>query len=239
MKGKDTAKMAMTYVILVGLIAFALVYFLGYKGYLNKADALRASNATLKERVNELAVFYEQVEENKKGIIEKTDAINGIIDTYPSNVKAEDVIMLAYKAFNDTKKLQYEGINVNEPSVIYSIPLSTVKAANIETYQSPLVFVENSSAYINKSDYEDMKTFVKTVLAENDKKTVKNITYKLLDTENILEGTIEVSAYYVLGTNKEYVPVKIPDYKSGVTDLFGLKSDEEWAEEQKKNEENK
>ena len=57
------------------------------------------------------------------------------------------------------------------------------------------------------------------------------IVYSKNETDNCLEGTIEVTYYYALGTGREYEEVDFKKYTAGLDDLFNLKTEEELAEE--------
>lgn len=237
-KKDDAAKQIMLYVILLGIVAFALVYILGYRKYNEKADKLKNENADLQLKVAELKVYYDKEPEYKQGIENMEEAIDSMMEPFPAQVKSENVLMVAYECLMKADELQFKSISTVEEEVIHKIPTEVVLGANIEKYQYPLGFINDGTAYQLNTDYKGLKDCVNIINALDDRCTIKQITFTKQKEDNILEGTIEVNYYSVIGAGKKYVPVSIPDYKEGLEDIFNLKTDEE-LEEEAKNEEKK
>lgn len=238
MNKKDSgAKKAMTYVLLLGLIACALVYFLIYRKYNDKADKLKASNVELNDRVKALEVVYNKSADYEKSIADMQDEIRRMLDEYPADVEEENMTMLAVESMK-TAVVDYKNMNITDKNVLLTIPADTVQAGGMEEFQNALSFVQQNACYVNTCDYFNLKDIVKTINGQADRNVIDTITYTKNKELNNLEGTIEVRFCSVAGTNKEYVPVNIKDYEAGTEDLFNLMNAEEWAEKQKQEEEN-
>ena len=216
---KTTAKQVMTYVLALGFVVLLAVYFLVYKSYNDKAAALEKSNVTKAQRVAELKVFYDNLGTYNQEIAQYQAQIAAWLDEFPSDVKEEDIIVLAL----DTEKTAFVGytnININGREALRTIP-ATMQLAKMENLTQDIIFVERTVSYVNITDYFNLKKCVETINNSTDRLTISNITYSKNEETGELEGTIEVTFYSVQGTGKEYVPQDLKEYESGLANLFG------------------
>ncbi|MBD5512361.1 MAG: hypothetical protein HDR08_14110 [Lachnospiraceae bacterium] len=215
-----TAKQAMTYVMALGFLLLLAVYFLVYKSYNDKAEALEKANATKQQRVNELKVFYDNLSIYNEEIEQYQAQIAAWLDEFPSNVLEEDILVLAL----DTEKaavLDYTNINIGGREPLRTIPAATMQLAKMENLTQDVIFVERTVSYVNVTDYFNLKKCVETINNSANRLTISNITYGKNVETGELEGTIEVTFYYVHGTGKEYKPQDLKAYESGLANLFG------------------
>lgn len=232
MKSIDSKKI-MYYVLLVGVLALIVVYFLVYKRYNDKTDKLTSENRTKSERVAVLKEYYDNKPMYEEQIAAMTDEINLKLAYIPTDVKEEDVLMLAV----DTMKysvVAYTGINISDREPIYEIDRGVVGAAKIEGLSDTLTFVKRTANYVNNIDYYNMKQVVGQILASPYKKNISVISYTANegsseDTEDkeeieVLDGTISIQFFSVLGTGKPYVRPEIPEYEAGLFNIFGFDS---------------
>ncbi|MDE5803473.1 MAG: hypothetical protein K2I22_11195 [Lachnospiraceae bacterium] len=215
-----TAKQAMTYVMALGFLLLLAVYFLVYKSYNDKAETLEKANAAKQQRVNELKVFYDNLSIYNAEIAQYQEQIAAWLDEFPSNVLEEDIIVLAL----DTEKtavLDYTNINIGGREPLRTIPAATMQLAKMENLTQDVIFVERTVGYVNVTDYFNLKKCVETINNSANRLTISNITYGKNVETGELEGTIEVTFYYVHGTGKEYEPQDLKEYESGLANLFG------------------
>ena len=214
------AKQAMTYVMALGFLVLLAVYFLVYKSYNDKAEALEKANVTKQQRVNELKVFYDNLSIYNAEIEQYQAQIAAWLDEFPSNVLEEDILVLAL----DTEKaavLDYTNINIGGREALRTIPAATMQLAKMENLTQDVIFVERTVSYVNVTDYFNLKKCVETINNSANRLTISNITYGKNVETGELEGTIEVTFYSVQGTGKEYVPQDLKEYESGLANLFG------------------
>lgn len=215
-----TAKQAMTYVMALGFLLLLAVYFLVYKSYNDKAATLEKANAAKQQRVNELKVFYDNLSIYNAEIEQYQAQIAAWLDEFPSNVLEEDILVLAL----DTEKaavLDYTNINIGGREALRTIPAATMQLAKMENLTQDVIFVERTVSYVNVTDYFNLKKCVETINNSTNRLTISNITYGKNVETGELEGTIEVTFYYVHGTGKEYEPQDLKEYESGLANLFG------------------
>ncbi len=216
-----TPKKMMLYVVLLGAILLAGVYFLVYKSYIDKAEALERSNVALNERVKELKEYYDNMESYNQEIAAMQEEIRGTLDLFPADVMEEDMIVLALDTMK-TAAVDYTNINIGDREALRSIPAATVQAAGMEELQLELAYIERKGTYVNTTNYQNLKDCVKTINDSDNRVAITNISYSRNEETGELAGTIQVSFYYVLGTGKPYVPQDLAEYASGLAELFGI-----------------
>ncbi len=218
---KDTAKKTMTYVLLLGALLLVAVYFLVYKKYNDMAAAINSSNITLAERVNELKEYYDNLDAYNAEIDMMQQQVNEWLDEFPADVKEEDIIVLALDT-EEAAYVAYTNINIQDRTALRTIPATIVQPAGMENLTSDIIFVERKTSYVNITDYFNIKNCVEVINNSDNRLVISNITYSENEETGLLDGTIEVTFYSVIGTGKEYVPQVLPEYESGLLNLFGI-----------------
>ena len=218
---QDTAKKIMTYVLLLGALLLFAVYFLVYKKYNDMAAQINTSNIALAERVDELKQYYDNLNTYNAEMEMMQEQVNAWLDEFPADVKEEDIIVLALDT-EEAAYVAYTNINIQERKALRTIPASMVQPAGMENYTSDIVFVERKTSYVNTTDYFNIKNCVEVINNSDDRLVISNITYSENEETGLLDGTIEVTFYSVIGTGKEYVPQVLPEYESGLLNLFGI-----------------
>lgn len=223
---KITSKQVFTYVLLLGIIAVVAVYFLVYKKNVELADQKNASNATLNQRVKALEQYHidepkylEEMEPMKK-------EIDRLLEPYASNVTDLDLIMQAVHT-QQVAPIVYSGINLGGKTVMKSISADTIQKAAVEKYQEPIAFMEQTCVLPNQITYEGLKTAVQSLFDSEYMIGLRSLTYTKAGENGELQGSIDLSYYYVTGTGKEYVKPELTEYESGTENIFGVKDDEE------------
>lgn len=227
MKNKSQTVFAATFVL--GALICLVVYMYVFQGFTKKTETLKASNATLQTRVNELSVFYAQMDSNQKEIDTKTKEIKESLDQFPADVKEEDAIYLALRTWEEEIIVGYEGITIGERDNFASIPEDIVKAGGIEGLENEIRFIQREVSYSNIASYSVMKELITSFNSNPEKITLASVAYAAKEkdasddeeeTGTVLEGTIDVTFYAVAGTDKKYVPRKFADFPVGISNLF-------------------
>lgn len=218
---KLSAKQVMTYVLLIGLLVLLAVYYFVYLSYNDKAEAIENSNRTLQERVDVLKGYYDNMETYQAEITVMQKQVNTLIEDFPADVKEEDIIVLALDT-EENAAVGYRNINIGDREAIKTIPAATVLTAGMENLTQDLIFVERKTSYVNETDYFNMKEVVQTINDSRDRLCISQVAYSQNDESGLLEGTVEVTFYSALGTGKEYIPQDLPEYESGLFNLFGV-----------------
>lgn len=231
----SNAKKYFLYVVLLGLLAFVLVYFFAYRKWNEEADVLVASNNQLENHVIELKGYYDQIPDYEAQMKLMGEEISKMEDKFPADVREEDIMLLALQARQDNTVV-YNGINVGDRSVLLKVDASNAKDAGLENHEREIMFVSRVGSYITEGSYPDLKSMVEIINTSEYRRCITFVSFQRNEDENILEGTTEVTFYSINGTGKEYQEVSFEEYPGGLADLFGLtqeagEEDEEVVEE--------
>lgn len=219
--GKITNKQVFMLVLAVGLVGCLIVYMQVFSKYRDKTSSLKKSNAELEKQVNELKEYYDNMEVYSALSAEMVAEIKELTADYPADAKEEDMVMMAV-AIQNNAIVNFDKINVDETKVVHSIPEELVKGAGIEGLEEAIQFSGKMATYSNKTTYSYLKTAVKTVYESPYRIGVKTVAFrKSSETNNIIEGTIDLNYYSVSGMGKEYKAPEMPTYFGGASDLFG------------------
>ncbi len=225
-KDNSSSKQAMLIVVLIGLVFIALTYFLVYQKFNEKAAKLKADNLELAQHVNELKVYYDNKDTYEEQKTYYASRIKEELKNFPADVRDEDKVMLAVKTLPGAE-IDYTNINPTESEAYYTIENTVDKAlleaVGLDNLDTAIIFAKRTAGYINKTDYKGIKNIVKVVNDYGYESAINNITYTKNSKDNILEGTVEVTFYNVIGDNKKYTPVDMHEYQKGLEDLFNLK----------------
>lgn len=206
-------------VTVAGLLAIVAVYAMVYLDYTERTEEIEASNAALKQTLNELEQYYVNMEQYQMEIGEFRTAIVDIMEAYPADVREEDILMLAVQ-MQEKNVIAYESISMESNEGVYVIPRDEIAAADIEGYEGELVFAQKKGSYLNITNYDNLKSCIAQIYASPHRISIDEIMYTKNETDGTLEGNINLSFYSARGTGKEYVLPDIAQYLSGTSDLF-------------------
>ncbi len=219
--GKITNKQVFMLVLAIGALVCLMVYMLVFTKYNDQTTALKNSNAQLQTQVNEMKEYYDNMEVYRTSAAEMTAGIEEVTSDYPSDAREEDVIMMAV-AMQNRVIINFDAINVEESKVLHEIPEEVVKGAVVEGMDSAIQFVERQATYSNTTTYSNLKDAIATVYDSPYRIGVNAVAYrKSSDSNNFIEGTIDITYYSVKGMGKEYTVPEMPTYFGGASDLFG------------------
>lgn len=204
---------------MLGVILAVCAWFFVASPMKEKTAALAAENATLLEKVNE----YQSVNAKKDEYVAKTTELTAkraeLLDGYAAGISREDEIMYwsnleraneGKVATSDLVMSAWEEVYVEG----YTDTASEGEGATqIHLYKAPV-------NYTYVATYDGVKDMVKYVYAQQDKKSIENISIAFDDTTGNLQGSMDINMYYLIGTDKEYVPYTIPSVPTGITNVF-------------------
>lgn len=220
---------------LVMLLAFALAYFVGYRGLLASATVTKDENAQLETRLNDL----KEKEKNKKKVLEDTEEnetkINELVQKYPSKVTAEKVFYDICNLDVALEKTAFTSVVAEMNGLFY--PVAEGEQASADSTQSTETVQDNSekpgfsdgiiTAYktqvttqVKDMSYSALKKMIKEVNGYDGRMTIDNLNLTFSKESGLLEGSVVYEMYELEGSPKEYVE---PDIRmpSGVKNIFG------------------
>lgn len=204
---------------LAGILLLVIVYVFVYLDYSQRTEELEASNAELKKTVNELQIYYDNMDQYKTEIEEIRTAIQDIMAEYPADAREEDIIMLAVQ-LQEKNAIAYDAINMDETEGVYTVPYDSIRLADIEGYDRDLIFARKLGTYASITTYDNLKSCVEQIFASPNRIGIKEIVYVKNEEDGTLEGNMDLYFYSAAGTGKEYEVPDIAEYMAGTSDLF-------------------
>ena len=224
---KNREKSMMMCVLVLGVLLIIVVYMFVYNSYKNKTAELKASNAVLQARADELKVFYDNRDTYEKGIKEFTADIKDKLSVFPGDAREEDALDLAIAPWEDGILVDYKQIGIGEAEEVGSIDADTVKTAAIDGYEDAITFHKRSAVYTNLTTYNDLKDIIKIFDAKGERLIISTISYVRDDTTGLLNGNIEGTFYYVTGINAPYTEPEFSEYLTGLTNVFAISANKD------------
>lgn len=228
-KKKISSKNLFTYVILIGLVALGIIYFMVFQKLNTKTDALKATNGQLKTEINNTKQYYDNREQYRQDTADLKQKMDEMVAEYPADAREEDVVMLAVDA-EEVSNALFAEVNIDMPEVLYTVPQEEVVSTGIEGLTEAIEFVERKSTYaVQDASYTDIKNCIQSVYSNPNRIGISSIYFaketELTDgevTSNCLKGTIDVSFYSMTGTGKVYEAPDMGSYVNGTSNPFKL-----------------
>lgn len=221
-----------------GVLLAIVIWFLVATPYKEKADALKADNAALRPKVEEYQAVHARVEEyqNELTVLQNEEA--QILSHFPSDIQREDQIMLWSNidkqypldlAFGDLELGDWDTVaiagveegSVNGGEITYDEegnPQVSDAVANAATADYKLYAGIMTMEFA--STYEGLKDMFRYIQSQNDKNSIDAFEVEYDVETGLLHGGVGVKQYFIVGTDKEYVPSFIPSVPTGVSDIF-------------------
>lgn len=202
-----------------------------YQAINARADEYAAAIGTLSEKCDALLAYYPVN-------ITKEDEIMFWANT---ENKFKDEIAVSTLTMSDWQEVMAAG-NIAEDGSINSgaaMDIASAEAATDgadETAQSTETQTTDAASQVNPSSdiklyrapinygytatYRGIKDMLTYFYKEGNRKSVDNISIAYDSATGNLNGSIDLSLYYMIGADREYQPVSIPGVPKGVSDVF-------------------
>lgn len=228
-------------IMLVGVLLAVISYFVVYQNFTEKTDALSAENATLQTEVDEL----QKLADNKTFYLEETarmdDEIKAIIAGFPSEVRAEDVVMYTdnLEKINaiwvtelkreDTQLVQVATDAQAAPAtdaVVENADGTGTDAAQQDAVTATgglkdVVFLYSSPFSISyKTTYRSIKDIIASIVDSDDRMNITAISLTYDSETGCLSGSLDATMYTMSGTGNTYEELDIPGVRLGTADIF-------------------
>ncbi len=207
---------------LLGILIAIGVWMFVAKPMKEKTEALQTENVELKAKADEYQAINAQRNAFEAESIELQDERATLLAAFPAGMTKEDEIMYwanmeranaATLAMSNIVMSGWEEVYVEgQPSA------DAEGATQLHLYKAPV-------SYTYQSTYDGLKNVVRYVFAQNDKKSISNVTAAYDAATGNLVGTVDINMYYMNGTGNEYVPYTIPSVPTGVSDVFHTSGD--------------
>lgn len=118
-------------IALAGVMVAAATYWFVYTGFTDKTVALEVENVALQTRVDTLQELVDQQEVLAENTIANTHEAQTIMDRFPSDVREEDLIMLAVNLQNYAPFGAVDSVTMDAPEQLYQFADVVAKMESI------------------------------------------------------------------------------------------------------------
>lgn len=224
-KNSEVTKLLLILVLVV-LIAFMGYNFL-YTPLQEKKEALIEENFELESRMIILQNKTREEANYKANINASKEAMTKVMNRYAAGHTPEKSIMLV-----DTMEkeigMELPSVNFASPANLTSVKMPIVTSKDGETGQSSydiayydVSITSETISMTYKCTYDQLKQFVDFLNAYPERMNVSALTASYDGETGNLSGSLIVSLYAVVGTDKQYVDPEIPDIRLGDENIFG------------------
>ena len=208
--------------VLLSILLIGLAFFFGYKKFEEKTSRLIAENSDLESRIKSLETYYITEEQNRKDTESMTKEIAQIFSAYPGDARFEDGIFEAFNLYSASgETLKFQSIGFASPASVKYIPAETVVAAGIEDYTGEINFNGFDVSYKGSLTYEGLKDMVREIATGKYNLAIGRMQYQIT-ANGMIDGTSQLSFYYVKGANCPYTEPPVTEYQTGLENLFGV-----------------
>lgn len=124
-----TKKDASLLIGLFGVLVAVVVYYFVFVPYTEKADSLKSENISLNSRVQTLQLLANDYDNLLQKTKDNQESLKKILDRFPSDVKEEDMIMLAVQLQSQGAFDSITGLSIGEATDVYAVTDLDAKVA--------------------------------------------------------------------------------------------------------------
>lgn len=124
-----TKKDASLLIGLFGVLVAVVVYYFVFVPYTEKADSLKSENISLNSRVQTLQLLANDYDNLLQQTKDNQESLKKILDRFPSDVKEEDMIMLAVQLQSQGAFDSITGLSIGEATDVYAVTDLDAKVA--------------------------------------------------------------------------------------------------------------
>lgn len=233
-------------IAVIGILIAVCTYFLVYTKFNEKSDALESQNMSLSSQVATLQVL----DERKADYIAATDKMRNYItafeNRYPADILPEDSIMMiknledmtrttvASIAFGESSEVVYAAAQTTDTTAADTASADGTEAtASADTTVTSGPITTETTAYADTHMYEvplsisiectynDFKGLIRYIYNLQERKSVRGVSIGYNAESGMLSGSMNLSSYYLQGTDKIYTEPDISGVGLGVDTIFG------------------
>lgn len=227
--------------MLLGIVIFALGYFVAFRPLMSKAEELKTANEPLETKLAQL----EEIEENRDYYVSETENYNQKVTDYtamfPADVKEEDAIILARDMEQKTGIWAFQ-LDISPQELTSSLTLDDYDEDFNEIEQDTDIqqLVADSSgmelyrmrnSFDFNGSYDAVKNVIDALNNDGRRMTIDSLDIDFSASTGQVGGTMVVNMYSMTGTGREYTAPDTGSIRHGSSNLFGTISSAGGADE--------
>lgn len=209
--------------ILIGIVAIALSYFMGFSKYKTDISDIEDEISSLETRYNELKTKEQkrkQYEEDKEKIKEEYEAL---LAQFDAGLSTKRIIMDCHNIASSIG-LSFESLSLTEAksSYVFGTEKKDGKATKKDDIASYDMVASSRTYSIQATGtYLDIKEMLNQIMSDKAKRRVPTtISFSFDSTLNTVTCKVGVTEYAVMSKNRQESVSQIPTYNAGIDNIF-------------------
>lgn len=227
-------KKLLVYLFSVGIVA--LVYFFVGRPNLDKHEALLTENEGLKTQISHYNDIYSHQEEYENQIVNAQVEYGETLDKFFGGLNQENTLM-NIKGIEDATNTWVSRVSFQDSQIMIGSGESEAPSENIEgdleadasqefnVSSGELTGMKQDLNLEYSCSYSDFKRFIEYIQNYDQRLFISSINASYSVDTNQVSGTMVLSQYAILGSDKEYTAPDLSNIGLGVDNIFStLKS---------------
>lgn len=207
-------------IVVLGLLAAFASYWFAFRNFEAKADEINTKNEELQATVDKLEILEARRPEYLESMEMMQAADTVVINSFAPGVLREDQIMYLYNmelvAANEVR-VPSVSMTVDQP-VPYTG--STTTEDGYELVDDGISMYRLDSTVNLTTTNNGLKNVLNYIYDMDSRKSISTVNVTVSN-DGYLTGNIQLSFYYLTGTDRPYVEPKIQGVPTGTTNFFG------------------
>ncbi len=229
-------------IIIAGILIAFLSFYLGYRNFRSETEKIKVQNETLDTQIAVLEDLADLEDEYIAETKELEKVNEEIIQKFPANIIAEDVVLYIRGLEQETESYvssitipERVHVSIQAPVETYMLnaanDITGVIAENSfvndgtvpDTRNMDFSYIESDISY--SITYNGLKEMIQSIAEDKDRKNVDNISLVFNENTGNLSGSMTVNYFVLSGTGKEYLQPEVSSSLKGVDNIFGTLND--------------
>lgn len=206
--------------ILLGALIFLAAYLLVYNRFTDEAKSARTELSELSPRLTELRSHKANLDNYQREIDEISGAVKEELAKFPSDVRTEDLILYG-SGLESAVGMTVSAMTFTPAEVIsrFNVPLEG-EDGRVELI--PYAALRTGLTVEGDINYAEFKRLVNYIYSTAQRTTLESVSLNYNAETGELSAAAQLAKYFVCGEEYVYEATRVPGFKAGVDDPFGL-----------------
>lgn len=208
-------------IVVLGLLLAFASYWFAFRSFEAKADEINAENVDLQATVDKLEILEARKPEYLESMELMKAADDAVINSFAAGVLREDQIMYLYNMeFVTANEVRVPSVSMT-PDQLVPYSGSTTTEDGYELVDDGIAMYRLDSTVNLTTTNNGLKNVLNYIYDMDSRKSISTVNVTV-SPEGYLTGNMQLSFYYLTGTDKPYVEPKIQGVPTGTTNFFGV-----------------
>lgn len=208
--------------ILIGVAALVLSYFMGYSKYQTDISDIKDEISSLETRYNDLKSKESKRGEYQKKKKEAEEKYDAILSKFDAGLSAKRVIMDCHNIASQIG-LSFTSLSMSEPKLSWAFGTEKkdgkVNSKDQMSYEM-VASVKNYSIQVTGT-YGNIKDFIKQIMSDKAKRRVPvSMTFAYDPTLHTVSCSLSIMEYAISSKDRTESVTDIPIYNQGIDNIF-------------------